>query len=128
MNRYTFFGTFPFFKCPFNMALVQGKCKDILCLAFSVTGGGCTCVRKRGTQLMFLVVGLFVSHPIFYYLRPSFLFTLLLLIVVVTQIQGHTAGSSPSQLRLFVLCIFIAGILFSPFCPRRLASDCAYPR
>ena len=53
-------------------------------------------VRIRRTWYMFS------SHPI-YYLRPSFLFLL-----VVTQIRGHITGSFPPFPLRFVRYIFIA--------------------
>ena len=62
----------------------------------------------------------FFSHSI-YHLRPSYLPVL----AVPTQIRG---SFPPSPLR-FVSSICIARRLrFSPFLPRRLASNCAYPR
>ena len=66
----------------------------------------------------------FLPHPI-YYLRHSFSLSLL----VVTQIRGHTAGSSPFLPTTYGSCLasFIAR-RFSSFFPRRLASTRAYPR
>ena len=65
-----------------------------------------------------------VVFPI-YYLDPCF--SLPIILIVVTQIRGHIAGypPPPSPLR-FVPCIFNAR-RFQLF-PRRLASNCAYPR
>ena len=61
------------------------------------------------------------SHPIYY--SPFFSLSPL----VVIQIRGHIVGSSPPSLIWFVPCFFIARN-FSSFFPRRLASNCAYPR
>ena len=61
-------------------------------------------------------------------LLSSSFFSLFLL--VVTHIRGHIAGSffhSPPLLR-FVPCISIERRLHSSLFPRRLASNCAYPR
>ena len=52
----------------------------------------------------------------FHYLRPSFLSLL-----VVIQIRGHIAGSSPPSPLRTVSCVFIDS---SHFFPRRLASNC----
>ena len=50
-------------------------------------------------------------------------------LLVVTQIRGHTAGSSPPLPTHYGSCLaFLSREDFSSFFPRRLASNCAYPR
>ena len=47
---------------------------------------------------------------------------------VVTQIRGHIAGSSPPLPTTVRALHFLSQENFSCFFPRRLASNCAYPR
>ena len=63
---------------------------------------------RVGTQLLFFS-SFFFFHPI-YYLRPS-----VLSLLVVTQIRGHIAGSSPppTHYEQFVPCIFLSREDFS---------------
>ena len=63
----------------------------------------------------------FLFHPIYCYLRPSFSLSLL----VVTEILGHIAGSTPTSPLRFVPCI-LSREDFSSFFPGRLTSNCAY--
>ena len=65
----------------------------------------------------------FFLHPV-YYPRPSFSLSL----AIVTLIRGdHIAGSSvPSPTTVRALH-FLSREDFTPFFPRRLASNCAYP-
>ena len=65
----------------------------------------------------------FFFHPI-YHLRPSFLSPSY---AVVTQIRSHIAGSSPLPTTVRALHFFSRED-FSCFFPRRLASNCSYPR
>ena len=60
---------------------------------------------------------LLLSSPIFFSLSFQ----------VVTQIRGHTAGSSP-RFPLRYVPSFLSRKDFSLFFPCRLASNCAYPR
>ena len=69
--------------------------------------------------LFFLLV--FSSH-----LLSSAFYSLSLL--VVTQIRGHIAGSSPPLPTTVRALHFLSREDFSSFFPRRLASNCAYPR
>ena len=65
------------------------KCFLLILLAFVLMPAGI----ERGDCLFFILfIYLFFSHPI-YYLRPS-----ILSLLVVTQIRGHIAGSSPLSL------------------------------
>lgn len=56
---------------------------------------------------------------------PSF--HLSFLIIVATQIRGHKVGSSPSC-PLHTVLAFLSREDSRPFLPRRLASNCVYPR
>ena len=66
----------------------------------------------------------------FFFPIPFIVFALLSLPpLVVTQIRGHIAGSSPpSPLRWYVPSFLSREEDFSTFFPRRLASNCAYAR
>ena len=69
-----------------------------------------------------VVPGAFFFRP---HVLSSPFFSLSLL--VVSQILGHIAGSSPPP--HYGSCLaFLSREDFSPFFPRRLASNCAYPR
>ena len=89
--------------------------------------GVCTATEYASYSFLFLLFFFFFFNffdPI-YYLRPSILS---LLLIVVTQIRGHVAGSSPPLYPpRFVPCILSREDL-SSFSPRRVASNCAYPR
>ena len=91
--------------------------------SFSCLSASQQAVGKNGwDNFLFPFFFFFFFHPI-YYLRPSFYLSLL----VVTRVRGNTAASSrPSPVRNLVPRIFIAGIF--QLLPRRLASNCAYPR
>ena len=58
-----------------------------------------------------------VQRIIFYFLS----------LLVVTQIRGHTAGSSSPPIHYGSCLAFLSREDFSSFFPRRLASNCAYP-
>ena len=63
-------------------------------------------------------------HPI-YYRRPCFLSPLLTVLMVVTQIRGHIACSSPPA-RYSSCLAFLSRQDFSSFFPGRLTANCAY--
>ena len=54
--------------------------------------------------------------------------SLSLLLIVVTQIRGHIAGPSPPPTHYASCPAFLSREAFSSFFPRRLESNCAYPR
>ena len=84
-----------------------------------------TNAQVGGSSPTFQVVTLFY----FKYIQ----FTILALLFslprqVVTQTRVHIEGFSPPSPIRFVPCTFIAERRLSSFFPRRLASNCAYPR
>ena len=74
---------------------------------------------------IYLVYIYFFSHPMnylrlfFFSLPPT---------AVITQIRGHIAGSSPLLPTMVRAFAFLSREDVSAFFPRRLASNCAYPR
>ena len=70
-------------------------------------------------------IHLFIFFRPIYYLRPSILSPPIK--IVVTQIRGHIAGSSPLSTAVRALHFFSRQD-FSSFFPRQLASNCAYQR
>ena len=56
----------------------------------------------KNTNIQKPTITFFSPHPIYYLLPP---FSLSLLLIVVTQIRGHIAGSSPPSPLRFVPCI-----------------------
>ena len=79
----------------------------------------CLVAQKR--QYFFSFLFFFPSHLLsspFYHLS----------LLVVTQIRGHVAGSSPPVPTTVRALHLLSREDFSSFLPRRLASNCAYPR
>ena len=70
-------------------------------------------------MILILFYFFFLSHPI-YYLRPSFLS-----LVVVTQVRGRIAGSSPPFSLRLVPFVFIARRL-KPFLPSSIRVEWQY--
>ena len=80
-------------------------------------------VFVRPPAHFFFLLFFFFFHPM------HFIFALLFsLPLVVTQIRGHIAGSSPPLPTTVRALHFLSRFYFSSFFPRRLASNCAYPR
>lgn len=84
---------------------------------------------RHGTRYVLLFFSLshllILSSP-FLLLLPPISINTVLTFIIVTQIRGSIAGSSPPSPLRHVPCIFISRQEFSPFFTRRFASNCAF--
>ena len=118
------FSSFPFYFCVFRffLSIYLG------CWNAYVVPVVCTMVWHyllvRTSFFPYFII--FSFHFIIFALLFSFSLSFL---VLMTQIRVHMAGSCPPSSLRFVPCIFSREDFWSsPFFPRRLSSNCAYPR